>query len=392
MVAYNPRTNSEDATIVRTIKRENPFAQIDKGLINDARLTWKARGILIYLLSKPDDWRVMLGDIVNRGPDGLTAVISALNELREYGYARLERNRDEKGRITGSTWTVYEIPQADYAAPVGRKSTRKQGVDSDRVTGTKTECDIEAANLELMGASQEGKCPKTGFPFMGNHNAENRTLTNKGVLQDKEKDREGNKANALLGGGDAAHPETAKGFALIAGTSTTCKPSASEAWGQALRQIYGVLAEAFPAWKFRASPARNKAIKKFWTEHGRGEEGVQAVRELVAAVKASDYLMGRGKFAEIENRPRVDASWLFTPEKAEKALDGRYSNEAMAFLLESKDKPEAKKIQVRLAGENRSVWLTEAELSDAARYTRLKNQCPHTGLPQFIDKGPPKRA
>jgi hypothetical protein len=69
------------------IKRKvNNFVQIDKAVFEDDRLSFKAKGILGYLLTKPDGWKVIVKDLCNHSTDGERAVYSGLNELRKYGY------------------------------------------------------------------------------------------------------------------------------------------------------------------------------------------------------------------------------------------------------------------------------------------------------------------
>lgn len=97
--------------IIKIIKRDPGYAQISNALLNDSRMSWKAKGILAYLLSKPNNWKVQVGDLINRSPDGEHAVRSALNELIELGYARRDRIVDESNRVVEWDFTIYEIPQ-----------------------------------------------------------------------------------------------------------------------------------------------------------------------------------------------------------------------------------------------------------------------------------------
>ena len=46
-------------TIVKIKKRTHPFAMIDARALNDPRISWKAKGLHAYLMSKPKDWRVI---------------------------------------------------------------------------------------------------------------------------------------------------------------------------------------------------------------------------------------------------------------------------------------------------------------------------------------------
>jgi len=87
--------------------KTNRFTLIDNELIADARLSWKAKGILLYLLSKPEQWIVRVGDIIKHGPEGESAVRAALRELRKTGYAKLEDIR-EGGHIIDRRLTISE--------------------------------------------------------------------------------------------------------------------------------------------------------------------------------------------------------------------------------------------------------------------------------------------
>lgn len=98
--------------IFRIQRREKGFVQIDNALLENEVLSWKAKGLLCYLLSKPADWRVILGDLVARGTDGPTAIRSALVELRGAGYARLETSRTSAGTLDGTTWSIFEERQS----------------------------------------------------------------------------------------------------------------------------------------------------------------------------------------------------------------------------------------------------------------------------------------
>ncbi len=97
--------------IIRIKKHTNNFVIMDKTFLADERLSFKAKGILAYLLSKPDDWKVIVGDLVKQSKDGKTAVYAGLKELREYGYYTKVPVRNEDGtRIVRWESVVYEVP------------------------------------------------------------------------------------------------------------------------------------------------------------------------------------------------------------------------------------------------------------------------------------------
>jgi len=102
-------------SIIHIKKRENPYAQIDKRCLEDSRLSWRSRGILAYLLSKPDDWQVSVKDIENRGTEGREAVQAAMKELERFGYAQLQSVRSDKGTMIGKQWIVTEEPTNGFS-------------------------------------------------------------------------------------------------------------------------------------------------------------------------------------------------------------------------------------------------------------------------------------
>ena len=99
---------------IRTYKRENPYVQIDHRPLNDPRLSWKAKGILAYLLSKPADWVILSADLITKSTDARDSVQAGMAELAKAGYARLETIR-ENGRVAGNQWVIMEDPNGAEA-------------------------------------------------------------------------------------------------------------------------------------------------------------------------------------------------------------------------------------------------------------------------------------
>ena len=95
-------------TIIRAPRRHR-FVIMDQRAVEDDRLSWAARGLLCYLLSRPDDWKVMVNDLRKRGNLGRDGVYRLLRELRTVGYARFLRLRDKNGRIRGGIYIIREI-------------------------------------------------------------------------------------------------------------------------------------------------------------------------------------------------------------------------------------------------------------------------------------------
>ena len=101
--------------IIRAIHdRQNPYFQIKRDTAQDKQLPARALGILVYLMSKPNDWEPTVDDICNRFPDvGRQQAYRIINEtFIPLGYARRVCER-ENGRVVRWVTEIYETPHAE---------------------------------------------------------------------------------------------------------------------------------------------------------------------------------------------------------------------------------------------------------------------------------------
>lgn len=110
-VSQNKKGGKMDKSIIRTVKNaENPFVMIDRRIFENDGLSLKAKGLLGYLLSRPDNWTICMADLVNRTKDGKDSVNSALDELIESGYVVKTEQQREGGKFSTCEYVVYEQP------------------------------------------------------------------------------------------------------------------------------------------------------------------------------------------------------------------------------------------------------------------------------------------
>lgn len=104
------RIEGRDSTIFRVQKNpDNPYVMVDRRPIDNPNLSYRAKGVLTYLLSRPDGWEVNIGDLVNHGIEGRDALRATLSELREAGHLLYQQER-EAGRFSTGKILVYEVP------------------------------------------------------------------------------------------------------------------------------------------------------------------------------------------------------------------------------------------------------------------------------------------
>ena len=78
----------------KTINKKENFTSIHNKLINDSRISLKAKGIMLYMLSKPENWKYNPKEIAKNSKDGLDSVYSGIKELIEAGYISRTRHSD----------------------------------------------------------------------------------------------------------------------------------------------------------------------------------------------------------------------------------------------------------------------------------------------------------
>lgn len=97
--------------IVRGPRPSDNFAQIHNAALADGRLSFKARGILAFLLSRPPGWKTSAERLAKSGTDGERAVKSGLKELEELGYLKRTRTHADGSdpNVAAGTWVHNQV-------------------------------------------------------------------------------------------------------------------------------------------------------------------------------------------------------------------------------------------------------------------------------------------
>jgi hypothetical protein len=100
-------------TIIRAPRR-NRFAIIDNRILEDERISWAAKGLLCFLLSLPDNWKVRVSHLVKIGNLKRDGIYKLLRELRDVGHVVYMPLRDDQGCFRGGAYVVHEIPNSPH--------------------------------------------------------------------------------------------------------------------------------------------------------------------------------------------------------------------------------------------------------------------------------------
>jgi hypothetical protein len=146
---------------IRNKKQKNPYTSISRVLLQDPKLTFEARGLASYVLSKPDNWEIDVDALIRESPAGRDAIYHMIRELCVQGYLIREKYR-ERGKFqyrytlyeskelaANHTWLADEQPGLfdPYGKPILKSRTGAQVQESDPAPDSHpqaTESDFEA--------------------------------------------------------------------------------------------------------------------------------------------------------------------------------------------------------------------------------------------------------
>ena len=93
------------------VERNKGYTVMSNHHLRNKELSLKAKGLLSQMLSLPEDWDYTLAGLSFINREKIDAIREAVKELERAGYIVRSRERDEKGRLRGTDYVIFEQPQ-----------------------------------------------------------------------------------------------------------------------------------------------------------------------------------------------------------------------------------------------------------------------------------------
>ncbi|MBQ6282024.1 MAG: hypothetical protein IJK66_00610 [Bacilli bacterium] len=122
------------------IEKNKDYTIMSNYHLRDKNLSYKAKGLLSFMLSLPEDWDYSLNGLVSLSKEGIKAVRNILQELKDLGYLVIEKKQNEIGQFEYN-YLIYEIPHS----PKGDMDKADMGKDiqiNTNIQNTKDKEDI----------------------------------------------------------------------------------------------------------------------------------------------------------------------------------------------------------------------------------------------------------
>ena len=140
-------------------KREKHFSVISNDVLNDKRLSFKARGLLVYMLSMKDDWKFYTTELVSHSErDGIKSIRSALNEIEAMGYLRRTQSRGKHGHFEEQDWELLDTPTISPEVPLrnaAERQTAKRHAANGTLTNTNSNKNLNKQILNISSSNEE---------------------------------------------------------------------------------------------------------------------------------------------------------------------------------------------------------------------------------------------
>lgn len=94
------------------VEKTKDYTVMSNYHLKDKTITLKAKGLLSQMLSLPESWNYTLEGLAQLNKEKIDAIRAAVKELETAGYIKRSRERDSKGRLGDTIYTIFEQPKS----------------------------------------------------------------------------------------------------------------------------------------------------------------------------------------------------------------------------------------------------------------------------------------
>src|SRR5574344_1871708 len=93
-------------------KTQGQYVNVCKDILKNSSLSLRDRGMVVTLLSLPDNWDFNIAGLSKIIPDGKSAIRASLTNLEQMGYLSKEQERTGNGKFGKNIIEIHETPIA----------------------------------------------------------------------------------------------------------------------------------------------------------------------------------------------------------------------------------------------------------------------------------------
>lgn len=90
------------------VKKNKNYTTMSNYNLRDISLSYKAKGLLSFMLSLPETWDYSVNGLVSVSKEDIKTIRTSLKELEEHKYSVRERYKNSKGQFEYD-YSIYEV-------------------------------------------------------------------------------------------------------------------------------------------------------------------------------------------------------------------------------------------------------------------------------------------
>ena len=141
------------------VEKNKGYTVMSNHHLRNHALSLKAKGLLSQMLSLPEDWDYTLQGLAQINKESIDAIREAVRELEHAGYIKRSRERDERGCLRGTVYTIYEQPHAE---PTPEEPAQEEPTQEKPTLENPTQLNTERKNKEKQNIDRS---ITDSFPF-----------------------------------------------------------------------------------------------------------------------------------------------------------------------------------------------------------------------------------
>ena len=166
------------------IEKNDNYTVMSNYHLRDKNLSYKAKGLLSFMLSLPEDWDYSLAGLCKISKEGRDGIRSILKELQEHHYLEIEKVRGNKGYFEYN-YLIYEVPHfIELDNDKNYPDTEKPHLDNPNVE-TPTQINTNIINTKKQ-IDKDDKTKLSSFFVAEEHNRLTLELIDSGYIDEND--------------------------------------------------------------------------------------------------------------------------------------------------------------------------------------------------------------
>ena len=143
------------------VEKNKGYTVMSNHHLRNHTLSLKAKGLLSQMLSLPEDWDYTLQGLAQINKESIDAIREAVRELERAGYIKRSRERDERGCLRGTVYTIYEQPHTE---PTPEEPTSEEPTQEKPTLENPTQLNTESTKKRKRQSKDSSITDSIPFP------------------------------------------------------------------------------------------------------------------------------------------------------------------------------------------------------------------------------------